>query len=290
MKHWNNLIQLIILPNLDENKMKTIIEPPSFSLKAYFNFEEVKRFRDLFYFFSWRDIKVRYKQTFLGVLWTLIQPAFYAISFYFILNKHNDANYFLETFGSLCYWNLISASISNATNSFINNSNIIRKIYFPRIIIPFSAIITSAFDFIISLILFLILVLAIDPTRISIFFIIHLALGLIIAILISIGPALLLSSLTVKFRDFRYIVPFILQIGMFISPIFYKSTTIQNYYVRNLLKLNPFNLIINLFENSNHFFSTFNLVTLVNFALIAFITVTGFYVFKKSETEFADLI
>ena len=253
------------------------------------------RFRELFYILSWRDISVRYKQTVIGILWALIRPLLTMVVFTIIFGKmaklpsDGNAPYAIMVYAGMLPWQFFSSAITAASNSLIGNTQLITKVYFPRLIIPASSIITSFVDFIISFIIlvFLMIYFSFLPT----WRMVYLFGFLIITVLTSLGFGLFISSLNVKYRDFRYIVPFIIQLGLYISPVGFSSSVVPEKY-RLLYSLNPMVGVIDGFRwsilgsDSNIYFPG---LLLSLFVMVLFL-VLGIRRFRKMEKTFADII
>ena len=251
-------------------------------------------YKELFYFFTWRDIKIKYKQTALGFLWAVLQPFIMMLVFTFFigeaLNVPSDGMaYPLFAFSGLILWTIFSSGLTNAGNSMLTNSQIIKKIYFPRLIIPISAILVCVFDFLIAFMLFLVLLLYYQqPVFVSKAFIFWpIALG--VTIVATFGPGCLLAALNVKYRDFRYVIPFAVQALLFLTPVIYPVSVIQNPVMKFLLALNPMNAPITIFripltEAAPDMTTIW--VSLASGLLFFFI---GLTYFRKTETYFADL-
>lgn len=262
--------------------------------KISLNLNEFWQFRELFYFFTWRDIKVKYKQTFIGFLWAILQPLLmmvvFTVFFGKVINKDIESHvpYPVFVFAGLILWNVFSSGLSGAGNSMIVNANIIKKIYFPRLIIPISAILVSAFDFIMTLIVFAFLLIyyQINVGFISIVFI---PLALFMTMVGTFGAGSLIAALSVKYRDFRYITPFLIQFLLFVTPVIYPISFVENNLFQFLLSLNPLTGPINLLRSG--IFGTpmdwqiFALSSLSSIILI----LLGLFTFKKTESYFADI-
>jgi lipopolysaccharide transport system permease protein len=272
---------------------KIIIEPGR-SEKNYWN--DLWRYRELFYILSWRDIKVRYKQTTLGVLWAIIRPLLTMIVFTFVFGKvakmdvQSTVPYALIVFAGLLPWQFFSNSLTESSNSLIGNERLITKVYFPRMIIPASSVITSFIDFLISLAILVVLFFVYQytpPLRI-----LWMPFFWIVAFLAAFGPGLYLTALNVKYRDFRYIIPFIVQFGLFISPVGYSSAVVPAKY-QFLYALNPMTGVIDVFRwcivrdapNPMLHYPFY-----VSMAVILFFALLAVYQFRKMEKNFADLI
>src|SRR5688572_4367372 len=210
-------------------------EPIEYNIESsgrrLFNWRELWRYRELFYFFTWRDIKVKYKQTALGFLWAVLQPLLMMIIFTLFFGKalnipSQNLPYPVYVFSGLLIWNVFSSGLMNASNSMVSNAAIIKKIYFPRFIIPVSSILVSLFDFFMAFILFVpLLIYYRQPVSLTALWCWPLALG--ICLVATLGPGSLLASLNVKYRDFRYVIPFMVQVLFFITPIIYPVSILQ---------------------------------------------------------------
>ncbi|HEY4062585.1 MAG TPA: ABC transporter permease [Puia sp.] len=252
------------------------------------------RYRELFYILSWRDIKVRYKQTAIGAAWSIIRPLLTMIIFTIIfgrianLKPDGAAPYAIMVYAGMLPWQFFANALSEASNSLIGNTNLITKVYFPRMIIPASSVIVSLVDFAISFALMIILMIWYHflPS----WQIVFLPVFIIMAFGASFGIGLYITALNVKYRDFRYIIPFIVQFGLYISPVGFSSSIIPEKW-RLLYSLNPMVGIIDGFRwsiigNQHIYLPGFwlsNAVTL----LFCFI---GVYYFRKTEKTFADNI
>ena len=216
-----------------------IIEPGR-TEKNYWR--DLWRYRELFYILSLRDIKVRYKQTIIGAAWSIIRPLLTMIVFTVVFDKlaklptEGTTPYAIMVFAGLLPWQFFSNALTECSNSLIGNTNLISKVYFPRLIIPASSIITSFIDFLISFVIMIGLIIYYQfmPS----WQILFLPVYIIIAFLASFGAGLWLTTMNVKFRDFRYIVPFIVQLGIYISPVGFSSSIVPEKW-RLLYSLNP---------------------------------------------------
>ncbi|KKU92403.1 MAG: ABC-2 type transporter [Microgenomates group bacterium GW2011_GWA1_48_10] len=269
--------------------MEIIIRP-----KSVFNldFKEIWHYRELFYVFAWRDIKVRYKQTVLGISWALFQPlvttGIFSIFFGKIAKIPSDhIPYPLFVLTGLVFWSFFSNSVTAASQSMVASENIIKKVYFPRLIIPLSSIVTAGLDFLIS---FLMLLLVMVYYRYFPQFtsLLVLPVLLLTLILTAGGIGLFTSAINVKYRDVRYILPFFIQIGLFVTPIIYPISVILDYR-KWLLILNPLTSVI---ETARALYSgkpiNYFLISL-GFAISVVIFSLGLYYFRKTEAFFADV-
>ena len=252
------------------------------------------RYRELFYFLSWRDILVRYKQTVIGIAWSVIRPLLTMLVFTIIFGRiaklpSDNAPYPILVFTALLPWQFFSTALSEASNSLISNQNMISKIYFPRIIIPSSTIIVSLTDFGISFILLAItmVIYRFVPS----WKIVFIPLFLLLSVILSLGMGFLFSALNVKYRDFRYIIPFIVQFGMYISPVGFSSSVVPDRW-RFLYSINPMVGVIDGFrwaiigKDVSFYWPGFILSIVLTFL----IAIWGFWYFRKTEKTFADRI
>jgi len=278
----------------DRSKLEYIIKPPS---GVSFNFKELWSYRELFLFFAWRDIKVKYNQTLLGVTWVILQPLLLmAIFIFFFANKMELSTEKISPtifyFSGLILWNLFNKGIASAGNSIILHSNLIKKIYFPRLVIPLSGILSALFDYLVCLVVFIILI-ALNFNTLSNFsipiFIACLILASLIALLGSVGIGCFLASINVKYRDASYALPFFLQLLFFISPIIYSFSTITDPWIKHILALNPLTSAIMIMRypfQSEVFDPT---VCTIGGIATLIILIIGLYNFKRMEMQFADL-
>ena len=274
-----------------ENKYLLEIKSKS---KFSFGFKEILSYWELLYFFTWREIKVKYKQTVLGFLWVVLQPVLMTLVFTFFLGNAISSvskltvPYPLFALSGLVIWGFFSTGLSNAANSMVNNSNIIKKVYFPRLIIPFSAILSSSVDFLISLGLFFIALIYFQ-VPINWLHLLYLPLALIMISFSTLGIGMFLAALNIKYRDVRYILPFFIQGMLFVSPIMFPISITNNPIATTILQFNPvagaLELIRGVFLNYE-----------INLTTIAYSTIStlvffliGLYTFRKTEAYFADL-
>ncbi len=258
------------------------------------NFKELWTFKELVYFFTWRDIKIKYKQTVLGIAWAVLQPlmlmTLFTLFFSHALKMPNGGlRYPVFVYSGLMFWNIFSNGISSASNSMVNNSNIIKKIYFPRLIIPISSITSSLVDFIISFILFIGL-LIIMPVPLSITStLIALPLCLIATLLTTFGLGCFFAALNVKYRDFRYVIPFMLQVLLFLTPVIYPISIIPYPWLQSILELNPMSGAIDFFRSALSGEPLPWVLIIKSLSISFFFLVVGVFYFRKTEYYFADL-
>jgi lipopolysaccharide transport system permease protein len=256
--------------------------------------QDLVRFRELLYFFAWRDILVRYKQAVLGIAWALIRPLLNMLLFTFIFGRvanlpSGNTSYALFVLAGMLPWQLYAFSAVDTCNSLVTQTNMISKVYFPRVIMPLSQIIVSLVDFAIGLVL-----LALLGTILGGFHIATLPAVIpfiMLVTLLAAGTGLWLSALTVRFRDFKLIVPFFVQFSMFLSPVGYGTFVIPEKW-RLLYQLNPLVGVIDGFRWSLFGISYPGMGCSIasSVLLSALIAITGFLYFRSMEKNFADQI
>lgn len=252
-------------------------------------------YRDLFFVLAWRDVAVRYKQTVIGLAWALLQPLLTMVVFTVIFGKlaqlpaDGAAPYALLVFAGLLPWMLFSAALSGASNSILGNASLISKVYFPRLIVPAAAIVVALIDFLISFVIlvFLMVWYKFQPGL----QILALPLFVIMAFLASLGPGLWITALNLKYRDFRYVIPFLIQIGLYVSPVGFSSAIIPEKW-RLLYSLNPIVGVIDGFRwailggESSLYMPGF----VLSWGVIALFLWLGIRKFRRMEKSFADLM
>lgn len=251
------------------------------------------KFRELFYFLAWRDFLIRYKQTVVGIAWALIRPFLMMLALTLVGKASNmdtgGAPYALFFFCGLLPWQFFSTAMSESGNSLVNNANLVSKIYFPRLVVPASSVIVGFVDFLIATIFLVVLMLyyhCAPPPQI-----VFVPLFVLLVVTFSLGTGFWIAALTVEYRDFRFVVPFIAQFGMFVSGVFHLTSHAHPAW-RLIYSLNPLVGIIDGFRwcildgqdevsRSELAFSTF--ITILTFF-------TGLWYFRKTERTFADII
>jgi lipopolysaccharide transport system permease protein len=252
------------------------------------------RYRELFYFLAWRDILVRYKQTAIGLAWALIRPFLTMVVFTIVFGQlaqlpSGGVPYPILVFAGMLPWQFFSSALSECSSSLITNANLISKVYFPRLVVPASAVIVSFVDFLVSGIILLGLMAWYN--FVPSWRIVTLPLFIGLAFAAAMGTGLWLAALNVKYRDFRYIVPFIVQFGLYISPVGFSSSIVPNQW-RLLYSINPMVGVIDGFrwaivsDTTTFHWAGFSL----SMALVALLLVTGIWYFRKTERTFADVI
>ncbi len=282
----------------DKSSAVSIKEPililePGRTEKNYWT--DLWRYRELFIILAWRDISVRYKQTIIGVAWAILRPFLtmlvLTVIFGWVAKLPSDGNvpYALMVFVAMLPWALFSTSLGEASNSLIGNANLISKVYFPRLIVPTATFLTAFVDFLISFVILLGLMafyqFAPDWNMLL------LPLFILLAIFASLGPGLWITALNVKYRDFRYVIPFVVQFGLYVSPVGFSSSVIPEKW-RLVYSLNPMVGVIDGFRwcilggDSPIYWPGF----ILSLVIVAFFTWLGVSRFRKMEKTFADLI
>ncbi|MBA2733529.1 MAG: ABC transporter permease [Acidobacteria bacterium] len=249
-------------------------------------------YRELLYFLTWRDIRVRYKQTLLGAAWAIIQPLATMVIFTLFFGKiagipSNGVPYPIFAFAGLLPWTFFSNAVTNSGNSLVGNSNLITKVYFPRMTIPGAAVCAGLVDLAVA---FLVLIGLMIYYKVALTWnILVLPVFVTLIALLALGVGMWMSALNVKYRDIRYALPFLIQLLMFLSPIIYPSSIVPEKW-RLILALNPLTGIIEGFRASlfGHEFNRFTLVISIVATLILLIYAA--YAFRRMEKVFADII
>ena len=273
------------------NKHTLIIEA---GRSERYYWQDLWRYRELFFFLAWRDILVRYKQTVIGLAWALLRPFLTMLVFTLVFSKlaklpSEGVPYPILVFAALLPWQFFSNAFSSAGDSLISNSNMISKVYFPRLIIPISAIIVSFIDFLISGVILIGLMLwyGFMPSL----HLLALPIFIFVAFAAATGAGLWVAALNVKYRDFRYIVPFVVQFGLYVSPVGFSSAIVPEQW-RLLYSINPMVGVIDGFRwailggNTQFYWPSI----LLSLAIITIVLISGIFYFRKTERGFADLI
>jgi lipopolysaccharide transport system permease protein len=271
--------------------MEKLIIEPGRAERHYWR--DLWQYRELFYLLAWRDILVRYKQTVIGIAWSLIRPFLSMIVFTIVFGKlarmpSEGVPYPILVFCALLPWQLFSNSFSESGNSLVTNANLISKIYFPRLIVPSGAVVVGFIDFLVSTVFLAVLMVwyrVVPSWRI-----LTLPFFVLIALAASLGAGFLIAALTVRYRDFRLIVPFIVQLGLYVSPVGFSSAIVPEKW-RLLYSVNPMVGVIDGFRwallgRASLYLPGFCLSLLVVVALLY----VGIWYFRKTEKTFADLI
>jgi lipopolysaccharide transport system permease protein len=256
--------------------------------------KDLWNYRELFYFLAWRDILVRYKQTALGVIWALIRPLLTMIIFTVIFGKlaklpSNDVPYPIMVFAAMLPWQFFANALSECSNSLISNSNLVSKVFFPRLIVPTSAVVVSFIDFLISSIILVALMIwyKFVPT----WGMLMLPPLILLAFAAALGGGLWFAALNIKYRDFRFIVPFVVQFGLYVSPVGFSSAIVPEKW-RLMYSLNPMVGVIDGFrwailgQQTQIYWQGF----LLSIGIVFFLLLSGIWYFRKTERTFADII
>lgn len=249
-------------------------------------------YRELLYFLTWRDIKVRYKQTALGISWAVIQPFFSMVVFSLFFGHlakipSDGIPYPIFTFAALLPWNYFAQSLTQASNSLVGNANLIRKIYFPRLVIPISSVLSGVVDFAIAFVVLLAMMLyyAIIPSP----RLILLPLFLLLALITALGVGMWFSALNVRYRDVRYVLPFVIQFWMFATPVVYPSSLLAEPW-RTFYGLNPMVGVIEGIRWTLLDTAPPQPMLMVSILVSLTILISGVFYFRKMEKVFADLV
>lgn len=272
--------------------MEPVVIEAGRSEKHYWR--DLWRFRELFAFLAWRDILVRYKQTVIGVAWALLRPLLTMLVFTVVFGRvagladKESVPYPVLVFAAMLPWTFFSTALAEASNSLVGNANLISKIYFPRLIMPTSAVVVALIDFLISFALLVVLMVwyQVWPTW-RMLCLIPLTL---LAFVAALGPGLLMTAMNVKYRDFRYIIPFITQFGLYISPVGFTSERVPPEW-RDIYSLNPMVGVIDGFRwaisgQGALYWPGFVISIFITFGLL----VLGVWYFRRTERTFADII
>lgn len=262
------------------------------SKRKLFDWRELWRYHELFYYFTWRDVKIKYKQTALGFLWAVLQPLLMMIIFTLFFGRalnipSQDLPYPVYVFSGLLIWNLFSTGLTSASNSMVNNSGIIKKIYFPRLIIPISSILVAMFDFLMAFTLFIGILLFYQQS-VSFYAIIMWPLALLVGLIATLGLGSWMAALNVKYRDFRYVIPFVVQVLFFLTPVIYPISMLKYSVMKFVLVCSPMYAAVELFRFPltgilpDYIFLGISIISGLLFLLF------GILYFKRTEDFFAD--
>lgn len=277
--------------------MKRIVITPE-SVEANY-WKDIWNYRSLFYFLAWRDVLVLYKQTSIGIAWSVIRPlltiaVFCVVGLVFNIPSEGVPRIIMVTAATLP-WQFFSTAFSDSSNSLIVNSNLLTKVYFPRIIVPASTVIVCLIDFFISFSILVIIMIAIHYS--PGWQLLLLPLFLLLALITAMGSGLLIAALNVKYRDFRYIIPFVVQFGLYISPVAFSSNSIYSSdklpeYFKLLYAMNPMVGVIDGFRwcitGGQIQINTFGFI--LSLVISTILLVCGIAYFRKTERNFADVI
>lgn len=276
---------------MSKQQEHTLILEPGRAEKNYWS--DLWRYRELFAILAWRDISVRYKQTVIGVVWALIRPLLTMVVFTVIFGRvaglpsDGDAPYALMVFAAMLPWSLFSTALSEASNSLVSNANLISKVYFPRLVVPAAAVVTAFMDFLISFVLLAGMMLwyrYLPPLQV-----LWLPVFMLWALVASLGPGLWMTALNVKYRDFRYIIPFVVQFGLYVSPVGFSSALVPDAW-RIWYSLNPVVGVIDGFRWCLLGAPLYLPGVWVSLGVTVLMLWLGVAQFRKMERGFADLI
>lgn len=260
--------------------------------RRFFDWKEIWRFRELFFFFTWRDIKIKYKQTVLGFLWAILQPLFMMLIFTFFFGRalkipSQNLDYPVYVFSGLLVWNIFSSGLINASNSMVTNAGIIKKIYFPKLIIPVSSILVSLFDFLMAFVLFVGLLLFYQqPVMWQA--IIFWPFAILVAVVATLGLGCWIAALNVKYRDFRYIIPFLVQVLFFLTPVIYPLSILDQPLLQYLISASPVYAAVELFKYPLTGIQPDAALLAVSLVSGLVFLVVGVLYFRRTEDFFAD--
>jgi lipopolysaccharide transport system permease protein len=274
-----------------------ILTEPGQGFRHYWR--DIWRYRELFYILAWRDVAVRYKQTVAGEAWALVQPFISMVIMTVIFGKlaglpsQGGAPYAIMVFAAMLPWQFFANSLSAASQSLVNNSNLISKVYFPRLIIPGSSIVVSFIDFLVACLILIGLMawFRFWPE----WRLLTLPCFVALAIFAALGPGLIITALTVRYRDFRILIPFVVQFGLYVSPVAYSSTIVRQKFGENLFLLYSLNPMVGVIDGfrwavlggaSTLWWPGFVTSVLLTGVLLFF----GLFYFRKTERLFADII
>ncbi len=281
---------MVTVPRMNPPPITTIRPKKTLSLN---DFRELWRYRELLYFFTWRDLKVRYKQTAIGVVWAVFQPfmtmVVFSIFFGSLLKTPSDGvPYPIFVYTGLLFWQFFSGALSETSNTLIANQSIITKVYFPRLILPLASVMTKAVDFAIAGVILLGMMAYFQyvPRLVGLLII---PLLLVITFMAAVGGGLFLAGINVKYRDVRFILPFFIQILLFLTPVIYPASIAGKYSW--ILAINPMMGVIQNARAALLGTAVINwMLLLISFVACAGMLAIGVVYFKKVERYFADLL
>jgi lipopolysaccharide transport system permease protein len=284
-------VHAVDLPSSSPVKQKLIIEAGRADRQYW---SDLWRYRELFYFLAWRDILVRYKQTIIGVAWALIRPLLTMVVFTVIFGKiaklpSNDVPYPILVFTAMLPWQFFANALSECSNSLIGNANLVSKVYFPRLIVPASSVVVSFIDFLISS--SILIALMIWYQYVPNWGILMLPFLIMLAFAAALGGGLWFAALNIKYRDFRFIVPFVVQFGLYVSPVGFSSALVPEKW-RLLYSLNPMVGVIDGFrwailgQETAFYVPGF----ILSIGIVFILLFSGIWYFRKTERSFADII
>jgi len=275
------------------SSLVTIIEPPS--KDHFFDISEFRTHHELLYFLAWRDIKIRYKQSILGIGWAMLQPLMIMVVFNFIFGKMAQVDsegipYPIFSFVAILPWNLFSQSLNSIGNSLVNNAALLKKVYVPRLIIPVASLLPHLVDFLIgSVILAFMMIYYHDSIDMS-WHIVFLPIFIALALLSALAAGLWLAALNVKYRDIKHVTPFIVRLWMWVSPVAYSAISVPSGFWKIVYGLNPMAGVIQGFRWALVGGERPDLLIFISFTVVAILLVTGLVYFRRTEAYFADVV
>ena len=256
---------------------------------------ELFKYRELFFILAWRDIKVKYKQTVLGILWAILQPFAMMIVFSLFLGNAmerttGDIPYPVFVYSGLMLWGIFATGVGNAGNSLIDQADMVKKIYFPRLIIPVSSLIVALFDFMMTFVVYVLILLYYDFHVNLTAFVFLFPMSIFLTLLASLGIGILFAAANVRFRDFRFVIPFSIQFFFFVTPIIYPASILENDLVRGLMALNPMAGAVNLARGAILSEALDWPIICTSTATAGAIFLYSLYIFRKTEHFCADML
>ena len=257
------------------------------------------RYRELFFILAWRDVAIRYKQTVVGAAWALLQPFFTMVIMSVVFGKlaglptEGGAPYPILVFAALLPWQFFANALSTASQSLVGNANLISKVYFPRLIIPTSSVVVSVIDFLVSFTILIGLMVWYQFT--PSFRLLTLPLLIVLAFLAALGPGLIITALNVKYRDFRFVIPFIVQFGLYVSPVGFSSSVVREKFGETAFMIYSLNPVVGVIDGFRWaILGGDSQIYLPGFVVSMFLTalclIVGILYFRKTEKTFADII
>jgi lipopolysaccharide transport system permease protein len=273
-----------------EKRVTTVITPPQ--RWAQIDLSEIWHYRELLFFLAWRDLKVRYRQTAIGASWAVLQPVLtmvvFSIFFGTLAKIPSDGlPYPVFAYAGLLPWQLFAASLTQSSNSLVNSADLMRKVYFPRLIMPFASVIANTVDFVIAFVVLIAMMVffQIAPTA----GILLLPVFIVLALVTALGVGLWLAALNVQYRDIRYVVPFLTQFWMYLTPVIYPSSMLGEPW-RTILAINPMVGVVEGFRWALLGTEPPGAIILISTLVSVVLLVSGAIYFRRVEQTFADVV
>lgn len=273
-------------------------EPNTFEIKPRsafaFNFKELVAHSELLYFFAWRDIKIKYKQTVLGFLWAVLQPLLLMLIFTVFIGRalqvsSEGMEYPVFVYSGLVLWLVFASGVTTAANSMVSNAAIIKKIYFPRLIIPIAAVLVALFDFVMAFAIFIVILFFYSTPVNLVVLLYSWPMALLLTVVATAGPGCLLAALNIKYRDFRYVVPFLIQVLLFVTPVIYPLSSISQTWLQYLVALNPMYAAVTFFRLPLADAPPDWILIAISVGSGIVIFLIGLAYFRRTENYFADI-